>query len=153
MKTFPRNRSTESNISFFSDVARVINKHKGFSISSTLSTSQFLKYFDGLQATEGKEKGKHVMGVYGMCFLLSVVMNKLVCEQVGSKQRTPFVMDTGNNYKHHVVEAYEEIVRMQNLDEWNMGSLIFTTDSLNALQAADVIAWSARRRTNSRRSR
>jgi hypothetical protein len=55
-------------------------------------------------------------------------------------------MDTGNNYKHHVVEAYEEIVRMQNLDEWNMGSLTFTTDSLNALQAADVIAWSARRR-------
>ena len=27
----------------------------------------------------------------------------------------------------------------------NLGSLSFTTDSLNALQAADVISWSVRR--------
>lgn len=54
-------------------------------------------------------------------------------------------MDTGNNYRIHVRGAYDDIIEKQCTEEWNVGSLEFGGDELSALQAADVIAWSARR--------
>jgi hypothetical protein len=111
------------------------------SFAATLSAEQFLHYFSDLRVD-----GEHVFGVYGMCFLLAVVMNHMVSAKVDYKMRVPFIMDTGNNYKHHVLESYGSIIRNQLADDYHLGSLTFSDDSLNALQAADVIAWAARRK-------
>lgn len=141
MKTFPRNMPEDKRRALFSDVSRVINDHKVVSLTATLSSGQFDVNFSTLFDK------KDVIGIYGMCFVLAVVMNHKVAEKYGSQKRIPFLMDIGNNYKHHVLSAYENIVARQKAGEqWNVGSLAFDTDDLNVLQAADVISWSARRR-------
>jgi hypothetical protein len=142
MKKFPTGMPVQDKRAFFSDLVTVINRHKILSIAATLTTADFESHLAGVF-----DKRK-VMGVYGMCFLLVVAMNSRIATGLRGTRRTPFLMDTGNPYKHHVMLAHESAIEMQNagIADWKLGALAFDTDTnIVALQAADVIAWAVRR--------
>src|SRR5579872_439993 len=134
MKKLPPNIDRKA---LFVDAVNLINKYKGASLAATLSTATFDKHF-GILFKERK-----VMGVYGMCFMLGVVMSSKFAEEAKYQGDIPLVMDTGNVYRRHIVDAHRSAVASN--DRYHLGRLSFATDNLNALQAADMISWSARR--------
>ena len=66
----------------------------------------------------------------------------------GYQHNIPFLMDSGNEHRHFLQDAHSYLAeKFQKIQPLNVGSLAFDTDdNIRALQAADMIAWSARRR-------
>lgn len=124
----------------FSDLVALINEHKNRSVSATLTAAHYRKHFSPLF-------GDKDVSIYGMCFLLLATLQAKYCNDK-YKYEIPFILDDGNRYRHHVLEMHKFIVEsFQPTHFMNVGSLTFRTDEkLGVLQAADVIAWSARRR-------
>jgi hypothetical protein len=82
-----------------------------------------------------------------MCFVLAVAMNQKLATHNKYTGRIAYILDAGNSKAHHIVRAHGEVIQMQNEINWNAGSLHFEDDrDFGLLQAADVIAWGARRR-------
>ena len=125
----------------FADLQHIINDNKRFSIAATLTTERYRQYFSG--AFTEKE-----MGVYGMCFLVLAVMLGKHADATGYTEIIPFLMDTGNPYKQHVVDAHNFLTTtFQHTYPIHPGSLTFVSDTDDpAIEAADVIAWTARRK-------
>jgi hypothetical protein len=123
----------------FLEVAALINSHKIFSIAATLSNEEYKTNFP--------KEGRDRFSVYGMCFILSVMINHKLAAQQSYGERTPFILDAGNPYKQHVVEAHASALRLQEETFLHVGLLTFDDDKeFGILQAADVIAWGVRRR-------
>lgn len=127
---------SEGRRALFSDIARVINDSKassGFTTVATLDSAQYRDAFNGI--TE--------FSVYGACFNTIVMMHGVIAEMEGYADPIAYVLDEGNEFKHDILEAH---AFMRN-NERNVGTLAFDSDNrLAALQAADVVAWAARRR-------
>lgn len=124
----------------FSDLVKIINEHKTGTIAATLTTAQYDRHFSGLFRRKD-------MGVYGFCFILLVMIQAKSAQEGGITERIPFVMDIGNPYRHHVLEAHASIEYVQKSQFLNAGSLTFDCDTnLRALQAADLVSWSVRRK-------
>jgi hypothetical protein len=122
----------------FLEVAELIDSHKVASIAATLTNAEY-------EATVPIEV-RRVFSVYGMCFNLAVVMNHKLAEgEYGGE--IPFILDTGNPYTDHVREAHAAILQRQKEGSFlHAGDLFFDDDAeFGALQAADIIAWGARR--------
>ena len=133
--------STEKRRALFSDLVWIINDNKNVSIGAMLTTEQYKKHF--LPLISAKQ-----MSVYGLTFLLAAMLMGKQMEHEGYAYPIPYILDTGNPYKKQVEEAHAFIVEVfQKTYPMNMGSLTFETDdNLRALQAADVVAWSVRRK-------
>jgi Protein of unknown function (DUF3800) len=86
--------------------------------------------------------------LYGLCFHLAAIITHKLCESNNYPDRVPFIMDAGNPYASHVRDAHEFIIkRWQKYFYLHMGGLFFDDDAcFGTLQAADVIAWSTRRK-------
>jgi hypothetical protein len=71
-------------------------------------------------------------------------MNHLAAQHNNYGERIPFLMDSGNPYANHVRGAHAEM-QTERWRHMNVGSLTFDDDEqINALQAADLIAWASR---------
>ena len=124
----------------FLEIAALVNSHKLVSMSATLSNAEYKANVD--------EKVREEFSVYGMCFILSAVMNHKLAASKSYGKRIPFILDHGNPYKRHVVKAHATMIEWQKDVFLNVGGLHFEDDKdLGILQAADVVAWGARRRT------
>ena len=125
----------------FSDLVRAINEHKTATIAATLSTDQYRRHFSELYRQKD-------FGVYGSCFILLAVLQGKYAQKEGYKDEIPFILDSGNNYRRHVVEAHSFLrEHFQPSQFANVGGLAFDTDEkVRALQAADLVSWSVRRR-------
>jgi hypothetical protein len=124
----------------FSEIQELVNHCKLYSIAATINNALNKK----IVASEIRRK----MGVYGMCFLLTVVMNHKIAAFHKHTGKIPFILDTGNPHKGQLVEGHAEAIRMQRETFMNVGGLHFEDDrDFGILQAADVIAWGVRRRT------
>jgi hypothetical protein len=86
------------------------------------------------------------MGVYAACFLLIAVLNAQQANHDGYTGRVAYLLDGGNQHSGHVLSSHEYLSR--HVFEFSrVGTLEFSNDhEYRALQIADVIAWSARRR-------
>jgi hypothetical protein len=125
--------------SIFAAAARIINKHKLFSIAATIGHEEYRKFLDP------EIKGK--MGVYGLCYILSVYENHELAVQNNYRENIGFILDAGNPHAPQVFEAHSAILNWQKSEPLNAGSITFDDDNnVTALQAADVVAWSVRRR-------
>jgi hypothetical protein len=125
----------------FEGAAYLIKSHRAKSISASISNEEYTK-------TVSRQVGDR-FGVYGMCFILAAYLNHVLAEANSYSDRVPFILDTGNSHKHHVVESHAWMIESQNNNGefWHVGSLTFEDDkNFGILQAADIIAWSARRR-------
>jgi hypothetical protein len=146
MKEFGRPDGRFANMSdccrreLFLEVADVVNSHKIGSLSASLGNEEYRQYFS--------QEARTKFNVYGMCFLLAVMMNHQSALQNSYQDKIPFILDSGNPYAHHVRSSHATIVQMQREGAYlHMGSLTFAEDDdFGILQAADVIAWGARRR-------
>ncbi len=132
---------SEERRALFTDLVNIINDNKHFSIAAALSTADYDKHFEGVFDK------KKVMGVYGACFLLLCAVQGKYLQSVNYRDTVPFVLDAGNPYKRHVSDAHSAIVDIAEgyANECRNSRLCFD-DSTCALQAADIIAWSVRRR-------
>jgi hypothetical protein len=106
-----------------------------------LTTERYRQHFSG--AFTEKE-----MGVYGMCFLVLAVMLGKHADATGYRETIPFLIDTGNPHRHHVVDVHKFITTtFQQMYPIHAGSLMFVSDTDDpAIEAADVIAWTVRRK-------
>ena len=124
----------------FLEIAELINFHKLVSISATLSNAEYKANVD--------ETVREEFSVYGMCFILSAVMNHKLAASKSYRKKIPLILDNGNPHKGHVVKAHAAMIEWQKGTFLNVGGLHFEDDKdLGILQAADVVAWGARRRT------
>lgn len=120
----------------FADVTRTINRHKLATIAATVNTKQYNRAFDGLTG----------FSIYGACFIQLALVNGANAQVNQYFDPIPILMDEGNPYKHHALEAHSYLM-MNRREKFNIGALRFDTDNnVCALQAADVVAWAIRRR-------
>jgi len=124
------------------EVANLIKTSRLGTLSVSITNEEFKKRLP----LEAREK----FGVYGMCFLWAVMIVHLVSRNGNYQQRIPFILDAGNPYANHVRGAHATILEMQRGGKFlHMGGLLFEDDEqFGTLQAADVIAWAARRRAS-----
>ena len=122
----------------FLEVAELVNSHKVGSMSATLTNAEYEAYIP--------QEIRHVFSPYAMCFNLAMMMNHKLAENVYQK-KIPFILDIGNPYKEHIIQAHAAAVQMQRQGEFlHAGGLYFDDDAeFGTLQAADVIAWGIRR--------
>lgn len=127
----------------FRDAAAIINRHKLYSIAATITYAKYV--------SELKPSIRKAMSVYGFCFLLAAYSNHLLAVSNKYTKNIGFILDSGNPYAAHVRGAHAALKEWQLTYALNAGSLTFDDDEeIGALQAADLVAWSVRRRaTNS----
>lgn len=129
----------EERFPLFSDISKLINCHKIMSVAATLSHSQYKT----IVHPEIQKK----MSIYSLCFMLCVHRIHLDVEQKGIPDKIAYFVEQGNEYQHHILKAHDGMIRMQENNMYlHVGSLRFADKNNCALQAADVIAWGARRR-------
>lgn len=127
----------------FGRVAYLIESHHTKTISASISNEEYA----ALVPLAAQEK----FSVYGMCFILAAFINHMLAELNAYGDRIPFILDTGNPYKSHVVESHAWMIESQR-DAYgflHVGSLTFDDDKdFGILQASDVVAWATRRRSS-----
>ena len=136
--------STEVKRELFGKVARLINDLKLFSTSIGVPQPEFNS------ALPQKYRGKR-LGPYVLAFLCAVLTNKSLCDQsiLYGERTIAYLVDHGSAGKGQILDAHTAIVEIERSRGGirNTGSLAFDVDDrVSALQAADVVAWSARRR-------
>ena len=123
------------------EAATLVNSHKIGSVSVSLTNAEYKENFD--------EEFKSKFSVYGMCFLLTAVMNHQAALENGYEQKIPFILDSGNPYADHVRKSHAEMLEWQKTGFLHLGSLTFAEDDdFGILQAADMIAWGRRRKAS-----
>jgi hypothetical protein len=146
MKEFGRPHGKFAHISdccrmdLFTDACDLIRKYRAVSIAATLSNDEY--------QTNVPQEARDKYSVYAMCFSLTVIMNHQLAKANNYIDPIPFILDSGNPYKRHVVKAHTFLQkRFQQHEYLHLGSLTFDDDkALGILQAADIIAWGTRRR-------
>jgi len=127
---------SEERRALFTDISRIINDCKTFSIASVLSAEQYRIIFAGLSE----------FSMYGACFTNLVMLNGIHARREMYPHNIGYLLDSGNQYKHDVLEAHAIMLRRMDEIPLNVGDLAFDSDEVvSALQAADVVSWSVRR--------
>jgi hypothetical protein len=128
----------EQRRALFADLVPAINDHKLFSVVSTLTTAEYDNHLSSLF-------DRKTMGVYGTCFILCAVSIHKLAEQQKHSDKIAYLLDGGNSYRHHVLEAHKTMRDWEHF--LHVGSIGFGDDEeIMALQSADMISWSARRK-------
>ncbi len=120
--------------------ATIIKKANIYTIAATLEHEQYKSIFPS--------KMRKVMSPYGLCFIICAMGNQAISEANNNHHPVAFILDSGNAYAKHVLEAHGAMYRSQEAgNPLRLGSLTFEDDKrVSALQAADVICWAVRRR-------
>lgn len=132
--------NSEQRRALLTDVVRVINGNKVYSIAGTLSRDSYLRAFDGITG----------LSMYGAAFLMVVMANGIVMQRKNYSGQMAYILDDGNRYRADILEARNVILSKTGPDKETMGTLDFESDKVLAeLQVADVVSWSVRRRLSS----
>lgn len=146
MKEFGRPNGRFANMSdccrheLFLEAAHLIRAHRIGSLSVSLSNEEYRKHIP--KAVRGK------FSVYGLCFALSAAGADQLANHNRVPGKIPFILDSGNPYADHIRKTHASIRLWQKSGSFlTLGSLTFADDKdFGILQAADVLAWTARRR-------
>ncbi len=121
----------------------LIEHYRAMTITASIDNSEYISLVP--------EAAREKFSLYGMCFHLAVMMNHKLCEHYDYPDRVPFIMDTGNPHASHVREAHDFMIKRQKITYLHAGGLFFDDDEVfGVLQAADIIAWSERRRLHNK---
>ena len=117
----------------FTDLVQAVNDNKLFSIAATLTTKQYRSVFGGVSK----------LSMYGACFTQVADMSDIAAAKAGYRSPISYVLDEGNSYSSQILDAYA-VLKNQSVD---IAEPHFESDHLvSALQAADMVSWSVRRR-------
>jgi hypothetical protein len=115
----------------FADLVSVINEHKVASVAATLDAETYRRVFTGVTK----------LSMYGACFAQLAIINDIYARKNDYHEPIPYVLDRGNSYQSHITEAKLTLALP------SLKTIDFCSDTSQcALQAADVITWSVRRR-------
>lgn len=134
--------STEKRRDLFRGLTRVILRHKLISIAGKLTHSDFEHHFSFLSRSENRS-------IHGMCFLLTAVVMTKWADVHGYPYGIPFLLDEGCPDSKDIDATHDFMVSKftEEYPNHHFGSLAWGDDEkIVALQAADVVAWSTRRR-------
>jgi hypothetical protein len=132
-----KDMDSEARRALFSDVVALIRDNKSFSAASVLTADEYRTKFDGIGD----------LSMYGACFTNLVVMNSVQAQLEGYTQDIAYLLDIGNPFSPQVLNARSVMLTRKDELTLNVGTVGFDSDdNLSALQAADVIAWSVRRK-------
>jgi len=122
------------------EAVAIINKFRIFTFAATWHNRKHELLFSASMR-------QRFLSVYGLLFMMAVEINRGSGKHAGYEKRIDYVLDDGNQFKGQVDEMHNSISTLTELFEHKVGSLTFKSDSEQpALQAADMIAWSVRRR-------
>ena len=83
------------------------------------------------------------MSMYAACFAQATMTNDILARKSGYHSTIDYVLDNGNRYRNDIREAHSVFTSKR----VNIGSLDLDNDDSNcALQPADMISWTVRRR-------
>ena len=131
----------ELKIALFNDVVRVIHGDYQFSVSVAIPQVDFKTVIPD------EEVRKCVAGPSALAFFSTVLINREMAIKHGL-YKIAYLVDCGSRfYSEQLIDAHAAVVKAEmSKDDKPTGGLNFDTDdNVPALQAADVIAWSARR--------
>ena len=134
----------EMKIALFSEAVSLINSHKSFGISVGIPQPDF-------KLTLPTNVSKELLSPYALAFFCAVLTIQGVCKNsvMARYEVVSYLVDDGSSWKDQLKDAHTWIVNSEKSKNQprNTGAMAFDTDDrVSALQAADVIAWSARRR-------
>ena len=124
----------------FIDVVTAINNTKVYSLSVSLPQRQYVTTFPA-------DLRKLTLGPYAYAFIVAACLNCYLAKIGDYSGKIAYLIDAISNkpVRDQINEAHESILKNK-LNQCT-GSLTFDTDTnISALQAADVISWSARRK-------
>ena len=125
--------SAATKMCLFADLVCIMNEHKHASIAATLVTETYLRVFERITN----------LSMYGACFAQLAMMNDVVARLNDHHEPIPYLLDDGNSYKKDIIEAQRVLASKLP----SLKTIEFSSDTtLCALQAADVVTWSVRRR-------
>jgi hypothetical protein len=136
----------EMKLALFTSVAKAINSKKAYSLSVAVPQADYRSFFSGGVCRE-------LMGPYAMAFFTTVLLNREICIKFSNKtRRVAYLIDKGSKRHHEQLQAaHTVILQVENSRGENYTGAMAADldDHNNALQAADVIAWSYHRQLNS----
>jgi hypothetical protein len=123
--------SADARRRLFADLVSVINEHKVASVAVTLDAEKYRRVFTGITN----------LSMYGACFAQLAIINDVYARKNDYHEPIPYVLNDGNSGKSHIAEAKRALALP------SVKTIEFCSDTfLCALQAADVVSWSVRRR-------
>jgi hypothetical protein len=133
---------SEFKVALFSEAVKIINSRKTYSISVSVKNADFKKAIS-------VEFYRKVLAPYAAAFVALCLLNAKNANAYDYPERIAYVVDEGSPFAeqlrvaHLIVRAYEKGCGLA----VRTGSLTFADDAMvSALQAADLVAWSARRK-------
>jgi hypothetical protein len=114
--------------------------HKVYSISIAISQSEF-------DTELSADVRRELIGPYALAFFSTVALNQAAAERIPYEGKISYVLDEGFGHEDQLKEAHAVIVNLEKQSgRHHTGSLVFNADDhVPMLQAADAIAWAARR--------
>jgi hypothetical protein len=134
----------ELKMAFLREASKLINEHKLYSIAVEVAGPEF-----DAQLSEGVRK--NLIGPYALAFFSAVLAaNSLVSQsRLFANEIISFLVDSGFSHSGQLVlihAAILEVARRKHEARF-VGAMGFDTDErVSALQAADMVAWSGRRK-------
>jgi hypothetical protein len=133
----------EMKLSLFAKLVELINQHKLFSVSISLPQTDFMELIP-------EQARKELIGPYAFAFFCAVMLNQGFAARISDKETSmAYLVDDGCAGKDQLVAAHSILLKRERSlgKHRHTGTMGFDTDErISALQAADVIAWCARKR-------
>jgi hypothetical protein len=134
----------EMKYALFASVARAIILNRIYSVTASVPHADF-------KALLSPKIYRHVMGAYSMAFFATVLTNGTLAHVRHYNGRIGYLVDKGASNHHAQIDAAHTVVlgweKHADEDSRYTGVLAFDLDdNNNALQAADVIAWTYHRK-------
>jgi len=133
----------EMKLALFSAVAKLINQHKFYSAFVGIPQPDFR----GLMPEEAR---KELIGPYALAFFLAVMVNQSIAGRISNKETVmACLVDHGSSHPDQLIAAHRLLQQREAKSGGfrHTAAMGFDTDErISALQAADVIAWCARKR-------
>jgi hypothetical protein len=136
---------SEMKKALFASAAKVINRHKRYSLSIAIPRSDF-------HSLLSEEVADALIGPYGLAFFSAVILNKDAAIIWKLNNRIAYLVDVGRRDLHRQMTAAHavEIRLEQSRGEDFTGAMAADSDDrIYALQAADAVAWAYHRELTS----
>jgi len=131
----------EMRVAFLRAASKLINEHKLYSLSVAIPEDDFKDQLS-------KDVQKNLIGPYALAFMSLVLANQHLSATRHHDGKTAYLIDQGSSHPEQLLEAHALLLdRDRERKHHHTGAIAFDSDdNVPALQAADLIAWSARQR-------
>lgn len=131
----------ELKLALFTRLTKAIRHNRVYSISLAIPKTDFKELI-------APDISRELMQPYTMAFFMAVMLNNAVTKVHSFDDRVAYLVDHGK-FEKQLLDAHRLVLEWERVtgEFSHTGSMSFAHDDKeNALQAADVITWSARRR-------